>query len=151
MKGAGIMIKISSEVGYKIVEINGKDYHIPQKEIDQAMQSLEISEQEAIEMWLDDNDITTNEQVEELTKKAKANKTTLVNAGKKVREKKVERERKANPVKEEIVEIIAKFLENYQNLPISSVNVENIGKIITFKVENREFKLDLVEKRQKKA
>jgi hypothetical protein len=29
--------------------------------------------------------------------------------------------------------------------------VENIGKIITFKVENREFKLDLVEKRQKKA
>lgn len=145
------MIKISSEVGYKIVEINGKDYHIPQKEIDQAMQSLEISEQEAIEMWLDDNDITTNAQVEELTKKAKANKTTLVNAGKRVREKKVERERKANPVKEEIVEIIAKFLENYQNLPISSVNVENIGKIITFKVENREFKLDLVEKRQKKA
>lgn len=145
------MIKISSEVGYKIVEINGKDYHIPQKEIDQAMQSLEISEQEAIEMWLDDNDITTNEQVEELTKKAKANKTTLVNAGKKVREKKVVRERKANPVKEEIVEIIAKFLENYQNLPISSVKVENIGKIITFKVENREFKLDLVEKRQKKG
>ena len=145
------MIKISSEVGYKIVEINGKDYHIPQKEIDQAMQSLEISEQEAIEMWLDDNDITTNEQVEELTKKAKANKTTLVNAGKKVREKKVVRERKANPVKEEIVEIIAKFLENYQNLPISSVKVENIGKIITFKIENREFKLDLVEKRQKKG
>ena len=145
------MIKISSEVGYKIVEINGKDYHIPQKEIDQAMQSLEISEQEAIEMWLDDNDITTNEQVEELTKKAKANKTTLVNAGKKVREKKVVRERKANPVKEEIVEIIAKLLENYQNLPISSVKVENIGKIITFKVENREFKLDLVEKRQKKG
>ena len=151
MKGADVMLKISSEVGYKIIEINGKDYHIPQKEIDQAMQSLEISEQEAIEMWLDDNDITTNDQVEELTKKAKANKTTLVNAGKRVREKKVERERKANPVKEEIIEIIAKSLENYQNLPISSVKVENIGKIITFKVENREFKLDLVEKRQKKA
>lgn len=145
------MIKISGEVGHRLVEINGKEYHIPQKEIDQAMQSLDLTEQEAIEMWLDDNDITTNEQVEELTKKAKANKTTLVNAGKRVREKKVERERKANPVKEEVIEIVAEMLKNYQKLPISDVKVENAGKIITFKVENREFKLDLVEKRQKKA
>lgn len=145
------MLKISSEVGYSIVEINGKDYHIPQKEIDQAVQSLDITEQEAIQMWLDDNDITTNEQVEELTKKAKANKTTLVNAGKKPREKKVEREHKTNPVKEEIIQIIANSLKNYQNLPISEIKVENIGKIVTFKVENREFKVDLVEKRQKKG
>lgn len=50
---------------------NGKNLTIPDKEIENSMNLLNISKEEAIEMWLDDNDYTTNETVEELTAKAK--------------------------------------------------------------------------------
>ena len=61
------------------IKVNNKVVKIPQKEIDNLMKTLELTEQEAIQTWLDDNDYTTNEVVEELTKKAKDNKTTLIN------------------------------------------------------------------------
>ena len=50
---------------------NGKEINIPDAEIENSMKLLSISKEEAIEMWLDDNDYTTNEEVEKLTEKAK--------------------------------------------------------------------------------
>jgi len=50
---------------------NGKEINIPDAEIANSVKLLGISQQEAIEMWLDDNDYTTNEEVETLTEKAK--------------------------------------------------------------------------------
>ena len=86
------------------IKVNNKVVKIPQKEIDNLMKTLELTEQEAIETWLDDNDYTTNEQVEELTKKAKANGTTKIGARVNVENKKVERERKENPTKALIID-----------------------------------------------
>lgn len=54
-------------------DFNGKMLNIPDKEIENNMKSLEISKEEAIQMWLDDNDYTVNETVEELSEKAKKN------------------------------------------------------------------------------
>ena len=54
-------------------DFNGKMLNIPDKEIENSMKSLEISKEEAIQMWLDDNDYTINETVEELSEKAKKN------------------------------------------------------------------------------
>lgn len=51
---------------------NGKNINIPDKDIETLMTSLELTKEEAIETWLDDNDYTCNEEQEELTKKAKA-------------------------------------------------------------------------------
>lgn len=51
---------------------NGKVLNIPDDELKNNMTSLGITKEEAIEMWLDDNDYTTNEEAEEMTKKAKA-------------------------------------------------------------------------------
>lgn len=51
---------------------NGKNINIPDKDISVLMTSLELTKEEAIETWLDDNDYTSNEEQEELTKKAKA-------------------------------------------------------------------------------
>ena len=93
-----------------------------------------------------------NEEVEELSKKAKANKTDKIVVTDKTKERaKRTVERKANPVKEEIIQVIANALHNYNNLPIAKIKVENVGKLITFYVNDKEFKLDLIEKRQKKA
>lgn len=134
-----------------IVKVKNKEVKIPDEEIKNLMDKLELTEQEAIQTWLEDEGYEVNEEVERLTAKAKANGTARVNARANVENKKTTRERKANPVKEEIIQILANALKNSQNLPINAIKIENIGKIITFKVENREFKLDLIEKRQKKT
>ena len=52
---------------------NGKNINIPDKELQNLMKTLDLTEEEAIQVYLDDNDYTTNEEVEELTKKAKIN------------------------------------------------------------------------------
>ena len=131
------------------VKVNNKVVKIPQKEIDNLMKTLELTEQEAIETWLDDNDYTTNKQVEELTKKAKANGTTKISARVNVENKKVERERKANPTKALIIEELTEKLKQIDG--ISQLKVENKEKLITFSLNGNDYKLDLVQKRAKKA
>lgn len=131
------------------VKVNNKVVKIPQKEIDNLMKTLELTEQEAIETWLDDNDYTTNEQVEELTKKAKANGTTKICARVNVENKKVERERKENPTKALIINQLWQKLAEIEH--ISNLKVENKEKLITFSLNGNDYKLDLVQKRAKKA
>ena len=131
------------------IKVNNKVVKIPQKEIDNLMKTLELTEQEAIETWLDDNDYTTNKQVEELTKKAKANGTTKIGARVNVENKKVERERKANPTKALIIEELTEKLKQIDG--ISQLKVENKEKLITFSLNGNDYKLHLVQKRAKKA
>lgn len=131
------------------VEINKKMIEIPDKEIAQFVKSLDITKEEAIQMWLDDHDYTTNAEVEELTKKAKLNKTDKIVVQSKVEKAKTERKPKENPLKQAIIQDIFNYLS--KNSAIYNIKIENSTKIITFSVENREFKLDLVEKRVKKA
>lgn len=141
-------ILISGRVGYKAIEINGKVHHIPQKELDQAMQSLDISEFEAIEMWLDDHDITVNEEVERLTKQAKSNKTDKIVVQSKVEKAKTERKPKENPLKSSIIQYLYKILS--QNPSLIALNIENPTKTIDFIAEGKHFSLNLVEHRPKK-
>ena len=131
------------------IKVNNKVVKIPQKEIDNLMKTLELTEQEAIETWLDDNDYTTNKQVEELTKKAKANGTTKISARVNVENKKVERERKANPTKALIIDQLWQKLAEIEH--ISNLKIENKEKLITFSLNGNDYKLDLVQKRAKKA
>ena len=56
------------------IEVNGKSVHIPDAEIANSMTKLDLSKDEAIQMWLEDNDYCENEEVEILTAKAKENK-----------------------------------------------------------------------------
>lgn len=53
---------------------NGKEINIPDKDIEKLKISLTLTTEEAIETWLDDNNYTNNEEAEEMTKKAKANR-----------------------------------------------------------------------------
>lgn len=129
-------------------KIDNKEINIPDKEIKNLMETLDLTEQEAIETWLDDNDYTTNEQVEELTKKAKANGTTKIKARANVENKKTERERKENPTKALIIAELFEKLTQIDN--ISQLKVENKEKLITFSLNGNDYKLDLVQKRQKK-
>ena len=110
------------------------------------MKSLNTDIEDVLLMFLEDNDYLINEDLEELDKQAKSNKPKNV-AKSTTERKKVVRERKPNPTKENIIQVVANALQ-----PIAeNVVIENIGKIITFRVDNKDFKIDLTEKRVKKS
>lgn len=125
---------------------NGKVVRIPDAEIANNMELLDISREEAIQMWLEDNDLQTNEVVEELTQKAKENK---VNRGAKSdapRKKKKAPERKPDTEKEDLIEKLANFLTNEG----FDAEITNKSKIIEFDFGGNHFKLDLIRQRGKK-
>ena len=131
-------------------EVNGKKIQIPLAEIKVLQHNLQLTVDEAIQTWLDDNDYTTNEVVEELTKKAKDNKTTLINKARvNIENKKTTREHKENPTKALIIAKIFNKLAEIEG--ISQLKVENKEKLVTFSLNGNEYKLDLVQKRAKKA
>lgn len=128
-----------------VKEIDGKTVKIPMPDIVNYMQKLELTQDEAIELWLTDNDYMDNEEVDRLSQQAKDNKTNLrADTGER---KKREVTKKENPTKEGIIKEVAATLEN-----IGAVNIKitNISKLIEFEMDGNNFKLDLVQKRQPK-
>lgn len=97
---------------------NGKEINIPDAEIEKNMKILEISREEAIAMWLDDNDYTENEEVEELTAKAKSVKR--YEKAEKPR-KATKKERKVDEEKKELINILVTSL----NGEVSNISVKN--------------------------
>lgn len=134
-----------------VYNFNGKNIKVPDEEIKKNMEILDLSQEEAIQLYLEDEGYLENEEVAELTKKAKDSgiMSTIHGAKSDKPKAKIERERKENPTKERIIAEIGKFLCQLDG--ISSVNITNIGKIIEFECENKHFKLDLIQKREKKV
>ena len=137
-------------------ELEGKTIRIPRELIEKSMEFLDVDEEEAIEIYLEDEGYLINEEQEALCKKTKENKSLNVIKAKataapkkETEKKKTQRERtvKANPTKEKIIEEIAKVLPSIA----TDIVIENKAKIITFKIEDKEFKIDLTEKRKKKG
>lgn len=140
------------KVNGKVVEMtleNGKVVKCATEWVEKTMKILETDMEDVLLMWLEDNDYIVNEEQEELDKQAKG-KIKLV-ATKETPKKKTPKERvqKENPTKELIIQTIYNALQQIDN--ISSVNVENKAKLITFELNNEQFKVDLVQKRKPKA
>ena len=121
---------------------NGKEINIPDAEIQHNMKALGISEEEAVNMWLDDNDYTENEVVEELTKKAKAVKR--YEQADKPR-KKVAKERKVDEEKKHLINILVTALGN----EVSNISVKNEAEI-SFICNENSYTVKLVKHRPPK-
>lgn len=133
-------------------EYNGKTLNIPDDFIQNAMKNLSIDEDEAIQLWLEDNDYEINEEQMALDAKAKANVkvANIVKArAAEPAKKKTQRERvkKEDPTKEGVIAALAKALPELANA--ENVTIVNAGKLITFTIGEDTYKLDLV--RQRKA
>lgn len=129
------------------IAVNGKAVNIPDKEIAIAMKNLGISQKEAIQMYLEDEGICENAEQVALTQKAIKSgvqkQMTKVTSNKKSNAK---RERKTDPTKEEIIKNLAEFVAGFSE----NVQIENVGKIVTFTIGNEHFTLNLIRNRQKK-
>lgn len=133
-----------------VYNLNGKNIKIPDEEIKKNMEILDLSEEEAIQLYLEDEGYLENEEVAELTKKAKDSgiMSTIHGAKAEKPKAKATREPKSNPLKAEIIEKIAELIKNEYDI---NAKITNSTKLIEFTCENREFKLDLIEKRVKKV
>lgn len=125
---------------------NGKTIRIPDDELAKNMKVLNLSKEEAIEMYLEDEGYLENEEVEALTKKAKDNKAVVHDAKADKPRKQVKRERKPDEEKENLIEILANCLKNAG----FEAEITNKSKIIEFSVGENHYKLDLIKKRPPK-
>lgn len=126
--------------------LNGKNIHISDSEIQKNMKILGLTKEEAVQMWLEDEGYLENAEVEELTAKAKENKIKHEAKSDKPR-KVVKRERKPDEEKENLIEILANCLKNAG----FSAEIVNKSKIIEFNVGENHYKLDLIKQRPPKT
>ena len=127
---------------------NGKVINIPDKEIENYMQSLELSKADAIELWLDDNDYTENEEQNALDEKAKKVKISR-GASSETKEKK-EKKPRTTVVSDEKVQLFNDIVNNLSEIYGSDLQIVTQNKLITIKIGAKTFKIDLIEQRQPK-
>lgn len=129
---------------------NGKVVNIPDNEIEYNMKTLELSKEEAIDLWLEDNDYQVNEELEELDSKAKKVKIDHQASAIDKTEKKDRKPRtiKISDEKQGLFDNIYHFLvETYGG----SVDILKENKLLSLKIGDKTFKVDLIEQRPKKA
>lgn len=135
----------------KVIEVtleNGKVVKIMTSFIEQMMKTLDLTEEDAVLTWLEDEEYLVNEEQEELNNEAKKYKVGVKAIDGAKERKKREVVKKENPVKKGTIDHLAKALEGLEGA--TDIVIENETKLITFKIGGREFKLDLIEKRQPK-
>ena len=125
-----------------------KKIRIADSEIENLVKGLNISTEQAIQIWLEDEGYLDNEEQNSLDKKAKESKITATvhQAKSDNRKERKPRERKPDEEKEKIISNLAKFLEN----STENVKITNISKIIEFDIGENHYKLDLVRQRKPK-
>lgn len=127
-----------------------KGHTIPDEEIDNLMNKLDISLEEACETILADRDVIINETVEELTKKAQKNRVTVVihdaKGEKKARKPK---ERKENVLKKELIKVIFDGIVEKMG-DKTEFFITNPERYIDFTLNGKNFTISLTEHRPKK-
>lgn len=128
---------------------NGKVINIPDSEIKAHMKNLDLTEDEAIQLYLEDEGYLDNEELEELDNKAKKVK---IQHGASATEKTEKKEKKPRTVKisdekQGLFDNIYHFLvETYGG----SVDILKENKLLTLKIGEKTFKVDLIEQRPPK-
>lgn len=125
---------------------NDKKYEVDEAIIDKYMKNLDLSKEEAIQMWLEEEGEETNEEWEAADTKAKEVK---INHGAEADKKKPRkpRERKVDEIKLRLINIVADALTE-QEIKITDVKNE---VEISFDYEEESYTFKLTKHRKKKA
>ena len=116
-----------------------------EKWIKSTMKALDLTREEAIEMWMDDHDIDQGKAKDfDLNPEKQKIVKEMTKAGGKARAKETKpRERKPNDEKRTIIQDLNDFLvnncQNYSNL----VEIVNVEREITFKIGENAYSLTL--------
>ena len=126
---------------------NGKSVNIPKSEIEKLMSSLELSEKDAIDLWLCDNNLEEDEEQIELDEKA-----SKVRIDKDIIQKKPKKERKKpeKKVSDAKKELFSEILSHLEDVYKKNVEVLNENKLISVRIGEKTFKIDVIETRPPK-
>jgi hypothetical protein len=126
---------------------NGKSVNIPKSEIEKLMSSLELSEKDAIDLWLCDNNLEEDEEQIELDEKA-----SKVRIDKDIIQKKPKKERKKpeKKVSDAKKELFSEILSDLEDVYKGNVEVLNENKLISVRIGEKLFKIDVIETRPPK-
>ena len=133
---------------------SGKTIKIPDDEVKQLKLHYNLSDDEALRMWLVDEEYLTDDTVEELSEKAKKNRiTATVHQAKATNTEKKERkprEKKENPLKKQIISAIYAGL--HENLTDNAqISITNDEKYVEIQINELKFTVNLVQHRAKKG
>jgi ParB-like chromosome segregation protein Spo0J len=126
---------------------NGKSVNIPKSEIEKLMSSLELSEKDAIDLWLCDHDYEEDEEQTELDEKASKVKISHEIAQKKEKKERKPPKKVVSSEKQTLFnEILTNLTENYgENVKILTEN-----KLISIEINGITFKIDIIQQRPPK-
>ena len=127
---------------------NGKSVNIPDNEIKKNMQLLELTHEEAIQMWLEDNDYEVNEEQEELD--AKAKKVKIQHGASAIDKQNKEKKDRMVKVSDEKQALFSEILSNLEDVYPNSVEIVKENKLLTVKIGGKTFKIDIIEQRPPK-
>jgi len=128
---------------------NGKTVNIPDDEIKKNCKLLEITETEAIQMWLEDNDYEVNDEQVALDEKAKKVK---ISHDAKAEGKKSEKKPRTVKISDEKKELFSTILQNLvraEGVEPGNVTVLTENKLIQVKIGDKTFKIDIIQQRNK--
>lgn len=130
---------------------NGKTINISDKEVENSMRLLELTKEEAIQLWLEDNDYLVNEELEELDAKAKKVKIDHGAQATKPR-KKSEKPRtvKVSDAKKEFFSQLSQFLTDFSTENGANCTILKENKLFQVEFGGEIFKLDLIQQRKPK-
>ena len=126
---------------------NGKSITIPDAEIKNLMASLELTKQDAIDLWLSDNGYEDNEEQNELDEKAskvKIDKDIVKNIDKKPRKK------PEIKVSDEKQTLFNEIFSNLEDIYPGNVKILTKNKLIEVKINGIAFKVDIIQTRKPK-
>lgn len=139
--------------------INGKKKNIPDATVKKYMKAFDMTQEEAVHMYLEEEGVEVNEELEALDAKAKKVKIDHGASSTEVIEKKMntfvpdktkqktqkERVKKPNDDKAAIIAVLAEALGT---MNLESIDIENPEKLIKFEMNGKKFSLNLVQNRK---
>lgn len=128
---------------------SGKEIKIPDIDIEKSMKNLELTKEEAIQMWLEDNDYEVNDEQIALDNKAKMVK---IDHGAKNIDKKSTSKPRTVKISDEKKELFDSILQNLTRcVPVEQENITVLkeNKLIEVRIGDKTFKIDIIETRKK--
>lgn len=130
---------------------NGKIINIPDEELKGSIEILGLSKEEAIQVWLEDNEYLENEEQNELDAKAKKLKIDHGAAADKPRKKSDKpRTVKVSDAKKEFFNALNEFLSGFCTENDAEMAVLKENKLFQVQYGGEIFKIDLIQQRKPK-
>lgn len=122
--------------------------NIPDDYIRKNCHNLNISTQEAIDMWLSDEGYVTNDVVEELTAKAKQNPINhdVTRKSRKAPKRKPDFEKQT--IMQALLDTIENSAEIHECGKVTNIELTNIERIVSFHIGENEYTITLSKKRK---